>query len=189
MRKIIMFNMVSVDGYFAGIDGNIDWHVVDDEFNKYAVETLKNIDTILFGRVTYQLFESFWPKALKDSKTGPEDRIIAQAIQDAKKIVFSTTLDKVTWDNAELHKFIVPEDIKKLKAEPGKGIIIYGSGMIIRELTNLGLIDEYRLMIAPVILGKGKSLFKDVNQKKLNLLEAKEFKSSDNVLLTYSIKS
>jgi dihydrofolate reductase len=185
MGKIVMFNMVSVDGYFAGEDGNIDWHVVDDEFNKYAVETLKNIDTILFGRLTYQLFESFWPIALKDPKTGQEDRVIAQAIDDATKIVFSTTLDQVTWNNSKLCNYIVPEDIEKLKQKDGKDIVIYGSGMIVRELTNLGLIDEYRFMVAPVILGKGKSLFENVNKKNLKLAETREFKSSGNVLLSY----
>ncbi len=179
-----MFNVVSLDGYFAGIDGNIDWHMVDDEFNQYAVKTIAGFDTMLFGRVTYELFESYWPKALEDAQTSSEDMAIARAINDMQKIVFSTTLDKVTWNNSKLSSYITAEEIKKLKAEPGKDIVIYGSGTIVRELTSLGLIDEYRFMVNPVVIGTGKRLFKDMPAFTLKLLDTKTF-TSGNVLLTY----
>ncbi|HEV8340242.1 MAG TPA: dihydrofolate reductase family protein [bacterium] len=184
MRKIIMFNLVSVDGFFAGPDGNIDWHVVDDEFNKAAVEMIKPFDTIVFGRVTYQLFESYWPNAAKDPATSKEDRIIANKINEMNKIVFSKTLTGVQWENARLLKEIVPEELARMKQESGKDMVIYGSGTIVRQLTNLGLVDEYRVLVNPVVLGKGKPLFTDVNRVNLRLVGTKTF-SSGNVLLDY----
>ena len=86
MRKIVAFDMISIDGYFAGIDGNIDWHTVDDEFNMFAVEHTAAFGTMIFGHTTYKLFEEYWPLALKDPGTGEEDRKIAQIINDATKI-------------------------------------------------------------------------------------------------------
>ncbi len=180
-----MFNMVSVDGYFAGTDGNIDWHVVDDEFNKFGIEVLKRVDTILFGRVTYDLFESYWPGALKDPATGDDDRVIAKAIDDATKIVFSKTRKDLVWRNSKLLTEINAAEIQALKEQPGKDIVIYGSGTIVQQLTGMGLIDEFRLMVAPVILGNGKPLFKDVKKLNVKLTEARPFKSG-NVLLTYT---
>src|SRR5258708_36157805 len=109
MKKIIMFNLVSIDGYFAGPNGEIDWHNVDDEFNKFAVEQTQTFGAIIFGRTTYQLFESFWPNAITDPNLSPEDHKIGQIIDDAEKIVFSTTLQKVTWKNSRLFKKIDPK--------------------------------------------------------------------------------
>ncbi len=187
MRKIIVFNLVSVDGFFAGPKGDIDWHVVDDEFNKFAVEQTQTFGAIIFGRTTYQLFEDFWPKALTDPKTSKDDREIAKIIDDVEKIVFSKTLKKVTWKNSKLYHEIDTEEIKKLKKQPGRNMVIFGSGTIVQALTNLGLIDEYRLLVNPVILGKGKSMFKDVNKLNLKLLNTRTF-SSGNVLLCYETK-
>jgi dihydrofolate reductase len=185
MRKIVMFNLVSVDGFFAGTDGNIDWHVVDEEFNQAAVAMIQRFDTILFGRTTYQLFESYWPHAASDPATSKEDRIIADKINDMAKMVFSKTLDTVTWANAKLFHELVPEEIKEMKHQPGRDIVIYGSGTIVQQLTNLGLLDEYQLLVNPVILGNGKPLFKDVQGTlNLQLLSTKQFRSG-NVLLTY----
>lgn len=184
MRRIIMFNLVSVDGFFAGPDGNIDWHVVDEEFNQAAVEMITPFDTIVFGRVTYQLFEGYWPNAAKDPATSKEDRIIANKINEMRKIVFSKTLTNVGWMNSRLLHEIAPDEIAIWKQEAGKDMVIYGSGTIVRQLTNLGLIDEYRLLVNPVVLGQGKLLFDDAQRTTLKLLDAKTFRSG-NVLLTY----
>lgn len=184
MRKIIVFNLISLDGYFAGPDGNIDWHQVDNEFNKFAVEQTSSFGTIIFGRVTYDMFEEFWPKALKDPKTSKDDRKIAQIIDDIDKIVFSKTRKNVTWKNSKLFKRIDPKEIKKLKQQKGSDMVIFGSGTIVQAMTNLGLVDEYRLMLNPVILGKGKSMFKDVKKLDLKLFKTKVFKNG-NVLLYY----
>lgn len=184
MRKIIVFNLVSVDGYFAGPNGEIDWHNVDDEFNKFAVEQTAKFGAIIFGRVTYQLFEDFWPKALKDPKTSKDDLIIAKNIDEIEKIVFSKTLKKVTWNNSKLFNRIDPIEIKKWKQKKGGDMVIFGSGKIVQAMANLGLIDEYRLIVNPVILGRGRPMFENVKKLKLKLTNTKVFKNG-NVLLYF----
>jgi len=190
MRKIRMFNMISVDGFFAGEDGNIDWHTVDDEFNAFAIENMSSVDTYIFGRVTYQLFASYWPEAIKDPASNDEERHIGKTINDARKIVFSKTLKDVSgWAGSELYSDIDPAEVKKWKAQDGKDLIIFGSGSIVCQFTELGLIDEYGFMVSPVILGAGKPLFTGLDMSlKLKLLSAREFKSNGNVLLTYAAK-
>jgi len=117
VRRIIVFNLISLDGYFAGPKGDISWHMVDQEFNEFAVENTKLADTIIFGRKTYQLFEDFWPKAETDPKMSKEDLIIAKMINKTNKIVYSRTLKKVAegshWKNITLLKKIDPQTIKK----------------------------------------------------------------------------
>lgn len=193
MRKIVVFNLVSLDGYFAGADGNIDWHMVDDEFNKFAIEQTSSFGTIIFGRVTYKIFEDFWPKAMNDSNMSPDDRKIGKIIDDVEKIVFSNSLKNVTWKNSKLFHEIDPKEIQKLKHGPHsakgsrgvkKDMVIYGSGTIVQQLTNLGLIDEYRLLVNPIILGSGRLMFKDVNKRALKLIDMRVFKNG-NVLLRY----
>lgn len=189
MRKIVVFNLISLDGYFARENGDIDWHNVDDEFNNFAVEHTAEFGTLIFGHTTYKIFEEFWPTLLSSGSVAgqpasPEDMKIAEIIDDVEKIVFSKTLDKVTWKNSKLFHEIDPEEVKKWKAGEGKPMAIFGSGTIVQAFTKLGLIDEYRLMVNPIILGKGKPLFKDVDQVKLKLINTKVFKNG-NVLLYY----
>lgn len=182
MRKIIVSEMVSLDGFFAGPGGEVDWHVVDEEFNeKYAVPLLNSVDTLLFGRVTYELMAGYWPtpEAIKN------DPIIADKMNSLPKIVFSKTLKKVDWNNTRLVKEVLTDEVVKLKQQYGKAMVIFGSGTIVSTLTQLGLIDEYRLIVNPVILGSGKSLFKGLKDRlRLQLLETKKF-NSGNVLLRY----
>lgn len=178
MRKIIVSEMISLDGFFAGTKGNIDWHVVEEEFNQHAINLLETVDTILFGRITYDLFESYWPAAAKDSKTSKSDLEIAQRINDAEKIVFSKTMEKVGWNNVQLEKEVTLEKINQLKQKPGKDIVVYGSGTIVQKLTELGLVNEYRLFVAPVFLSKGKPLLKDLKEPlKLKLTKSEKFRS------------
>lgn len=189
MRKIVVFNLVSLDGYFAGEDGDISWHNVDDEFNKFAIEQTSQFGGIIFGHTTYQLFEDYWPKALKDPTTSPDDRKIAQIIDDMWKLVFSKSIKEVVWKNSKLFHTIDPEEIKKWKDIPGKDLVIFGSGTIVQQFANLGLIDEYRLMVNPIILGKGKPLFANIkDQLDLKLIDTRIFKNG-NVLLTYQTQA
>jgi dihydrofolate reductase len=178
MSKIIVFNMVSVDGYFAGMDGDISWHNVDEEFNDFAIKQTPEFGTLLFGRVTYELMSSYWPSeaALKT------DPVIAGIMNSADKIVFSRTLNQADWNNTKLLTNIMPDEINKLRESARKDMAIFGSGQIVREFAKLGLINEYRLMINPVILGGGKPLFSE--HRKLKLLKSWEFKNG-NVLLCY----
>lgn len=185
MRKIIVFNMISLDGFFAGEDGNIDWHQVDQEFDEFAVEQTESFGALMFGRTTYQLFEEFWPTIVDNPKFSPADQKIGKKINDVEKFVFSKSLKKVTWKNAKLFKEIGLKAIKKLKVEEGGDIAIFGSGTIVQQLTDLGLIDEYRLMVNPIILGRGRSMFTDIKtMKKLKLLTTRTF-GNGNILLNY----
>ena len=185
-----MFNLISLDGYFAGIDGNIDWHQVDDEFNEFAIEQTESFGGIIFGKTTYKLFEDFWPKVLEtgkypDGKKAEDaDLKIAKIIDETWKFVYSKSLDNVTWKNTNLRSEINPEEVKGWKQYDGKDMVIFGSGTIVQQFTNLGLIDEYRFIVVPVILGQGKPLFKDVKETKLKLLSERKFRNG-NVLLVY----
>lgn len=196
MRRIVMFNHVSVDGYFSGADGNLNWIVPDEEIDKDAVERMPTIDTILLGRRTYELFEAFWPHALDDPATAadPHDpsrrtptlRAMAIWINEATKLVFSRSLKKVTWKNSRVLQEIDPRAIAAMKGERGKDMIVFGSGSIVSELTRHGLIDEYQFVVNPVLLGCGRRMMESVsNGLKLELLETKEY-SSGNVVLRYA---
>lgn len=177
--------MVSVDGYFAGPNGEIDWHNVDDEFNLFAIDQLQKAAVLLFGRVTYNLMAGYWPAAAANPSTSKEDIMVAERMNNLPKIVFSKTLEKSGWNNTKVIKKIGKLEIEKLKQEQTNDIFIFGSGQIVREFTKLGLVDEFRLMVNPVILGSGKSLFKD--KLNLALLTTRVF-GNGNVLLYYQPK-
>lgn len=185
MRKIIVFNLVSVDGVFAGPKGEIDWHNYDDEMGTYSVEQLRSLGALIFGRTTYELMASYWPTP-NGIKGEP---VVAGIMNSIPKIVFSETLkeakDGRLWKNVTVFHEIKPEQIIKMKEQEGGDIAIFGSGTIVQQFANLGLIDEYRLVVNPVILENGKPLFKDVKDKrKLKLLSTRVFKNG-NVLLCY----
>jgi len=181
VRKTIAFNMATLDGFFAGPGGEIDWHHVDEEFNEFAIAQLNSAGGLLFGRVTYQGMASYWPTdvAMKN------DPIVANKMNTLPKTVFSRTLERVEWSNTRLVKGNIAEEILKLKQQPGKDLLLFGSADLASALTNLGLIDEYRVMVNPVILGSGKPLFKGTKDKlDLKLVSAKRFRNG-NVLLCY----
>jgi dihydrofolate reductase len=173
--------MITLDGFFEGPNHELDWHNVDAEFNEFAINQLNEIGVLMFGRVTYQIMASYWPTpdAIKD------DPIVTGKMNSMAKIVFSKTLEKAEWNNTRLVRKGAPEEILKLKQHPGKDIAIFGSSDLAVTLIPHGLIDEYRIMVNPVVLGSGKPLFKGINGKlSLKLLETKTFKSG-NVLLYY----
>jgi len=181
MRKVIVSEMVSLDGYFASPDGSLDWHVVDDEFNTFARKQLDEMDTLLFGRVTYEGMASYWPTEAAMA----DDPEIAAAMNRLPKMVFSRTLKTLDWNNSQLARDDLAEKITHLKAQTGKDMVIFGSGEVVSSLTRLGLIDEYRLFTCPVILGSGKPLFAGLSDTlNLELLKAQPF-TSGVVLLYY----
>jgi dihydrofolate reductase len=181
MRKVILFDMATLYGFFAGPNGEIDWHRVDEEFNEFAIAQLDSADGLLFGRVTYQGMASYWPTDMART----DDPIVAGKMNTLPKIVFSRTLDKVEWNNTRLVKGNVEEEISKLKQQPGQDWLLFGSADLASTLTNLGLIDEYRIMVNPVVLGSGQPLFKGMKEKlNLKLTSAKTFRNG-NVLLCY----
>jgi len=182
MRKVFLFNMTTLDGFFEGSNQDISWHNADEEFNEFAIAQLNEVDTLLFGRVTYQGMASYWPTefAIKDD---PE---VAGLMNSLPKVVFSRTLDKAEWNNTKLVKDNAAGEVLKLKEQPGKDIAIFGSSDLAVTLAESGLIDEYRIIVNPVFLGGGTPLLKGIKEKlNLKLLEARIFKSG-NVLLYYA---
>jgi dihydrofolate reductase len=184
MRKIMVSNYATLDGFFAGPNGEIDWFIWDEEMAQYSIALADTIDTILFGRVTYEGMASYWPTPAAQA----ENPVIADYMNDSPKIVFSKTLSKADWNNTTLVKEIKPAEILKMKQQPGKNMVIYGSGSLVSTLTQLGLIDDYWIFINPVVLGSGKPLFKDIKDKiNFKLVEAKTF-SSGIVLHHYQLE-
>lgn len=181
MRKLFMFNLVTLDGYFEGLNNDISWHNVDAEFNEYAIDMLNSVDTLLFGRVTYDLMAGFWPSEAAKR----DDPIVAGKMNSLSKVVFSKTLKKAEWSNTRLVNDHMEEEIQSMKGQFGKDIVLLGSGSIVSQLAQRGLIDEFRIMVNPVVLGKGNPLFKGIKEKlDLKLLRTKVFRSG-NVLLYY----
>ena len=181
MRKIIVFENVTLDGFMAGPKGELDWAIRDDEVTQYSKEGEASTDMFLFGRVTYEMMASFWPTPAGKSA----NPVFAGFLNNTPKIVFSTTLQTADWQNTEVSHELNKDGILKLKQQHGKNMMIFGSGTIVEQLTNLGLIDEYQLMVNPVILGKGKPLFKDIKDRiNLKLVKTKTF-NNGIVLLQY----
>jgi len=196
MRRIVTFDNVATNGYFAGPDGGLEWVVQDDEVYRTATKSNPDIDTVLFGRRTYELFEGFWPHAVDDSPAAPDPHgsgrrsqtIRAQAVwlSETAKLVFSRTRKDVTWKNSRLIHELDPAKIETMKRQPGKDMIVFGSGSIVSQLTQHGLIDEYVFVVSPILLGSGRPLLSGVSGTfRLDLLEAKKFQSG-NVLLRYA---
>lgn len=196
-RRLVMFNWVTADGFFAGPDGNLDWVVADEEQAKAAARDIPNFDTVLFGRRTYEIFEEFWghivvddagtvPDPHRPGRRTPEHGAIAIALNKMSKLVFSRTLKDVTWRNSRLVRELDPREIETMKMQPGKDMIIFGSGSIVSQLTQYGLIDEYQFAVCPIFLGKGQPLLTGVSKHvRPDLLEAKALPSGD-VMLRYS---
>jgi dihydrofolate reductase len=175
MRKVIVSNLMSLDGFFEGPNHELDWFVVDEEFFAYARDMLRGVDTIVFGRKTYQHMADYWPSAPAEE--------IADQMNNLPKIVFSRTLESAEWQNSTLVKNDAVAEISKLKQLPGKDMVILGSASLASFLLQRGLIDEYRVILNPVLLGSGSPLFQDVKQRlRLKLSRTKLFGSGVVVL-------
>jgi dihydrofolate reductase len=196
VRRILAFEWLTTDGYFAASDGSLSWVVPDDEQAKAAADGMPAADTVLFGRRTYEVFEGFWRNVPRHSPTAPDPhrpdqqsrahRAIATWMHGATKLVFSRTLADVTWHNARLIRELDMEEIVSMKQRPGKDMLIFGSGSIVTQLTRHALVDEYQLVVCPVFLGDGLRLLEGLPKSvRLELQEAKQYPSGD-VLLRYA---
>jgi dihydrofolate reductase len=182
MGKIFVFNNVSLDGQFSDSDGGVGWAKRDgDELTDYVKRSRGGITTYLFGKTTYQMFASFWPTPAGKAA----NPFFAKILGEGQKIVFSKSLTKADWENTTIEPEADAQTIGRLKASKGGDCLIFGSESLVRDLTQRGLIDEYQLVLNPVILGSGRPLFGPLPKNvELQLLEAKPFKNG-TVLLRY----
>lgn len=182
MRKLILFNMMTTDGYFEGRHADLSWHKVDEEVNEYIIEQLKTTDTLLFGRKTFEVMEDFWPT----EKAFELDPTTAELMGSHLKIVFSATRKSSTWKNITWFKDNVAEEVSRLKEQQGKNMFVFGSANLCKILIKNNLIDEFRLMVHPATLGNGKPFFHA--RIDFHLLKTKVF-GNGNVLLCYRPKN
>jgi len=183
MPKLSMFNSVSLDGYFTDLKNDMSFahQRQDAEWDDFVKGNVSGEGRILFGRVTYQMMESFWttPQA---AQSMPE---VAQRMNSGAKLVFSRTLDKVAWANTALLKGDLVEEVKKLKAGPGPDMVVLGSGSIVAQLAQENLIDQYQIIISPVALGGGRTLFEGLKKHlRLKLERSRAFKNG-SVFVVY----
>ena len=181
MRKLLSFMVVTLDGFYEGPNGEFDWPNVDDEFAEFSISQLNDIDTLLFGRVTYEGMASYWPTP----EAREFDPVITDRMNGITKFVFSSTLKEAAWQNSTLITEDPATTVAKLKSEPGNALALFGSPSLTVALLEQGLVDEVRVMVHPILLGGGKSLFTGLSDRVHLKLETTLVFSSGNVLLTY----
>jgi dihydrofolate reductase len=187
MRNVILQEFVTLDGLAAGPHGKVDFvprATKDDRsFGAEQMRLLETVDTILLGRVTYQLFAGYWPNI-----TSGEEKAFADKLNATPKIVFSKSLERAPWGNwqeATIVRTSAADEVVKLKRQAGKDLVIWGSISLAQSLLKDGLIDDYRLVVCPMVLGDGRPLFGGTDERDLRFLEAKHF-DRGAVMLTYS---
>jgi dihydrofolate reductase len=187
MRKIITFNNVTLDGYFTDQNNDMSWaHQAgnDPEWDAFVAGNAKGGGLLLFGRITYEMMASYWPSPM----AAQQNPVMAERMNARSKVVFSRTLDKASWNNTKLIKGDLVSEVKRMKQEEGEDLVILGSGSIVSQLAQEGLIDEYQIVVHPVVLGKGRTLFESVKEKlRLKLTKSRIF-GNGNVLLCYEPK-
>ncbi len=184
MRQLSVFNQVTLDGYFAGVNGDLSWAHKDSqdaEWNAFVEGNASGGGVLLFGRITYEMMASYWPTA-QAAKNNP---VVAERMNSLSKVVFSRTLDKASWSNTKLVKGDLAVEVRKMKSEPGENMAILGSGSIVSQLAQEDLIDQYQIVVNPLALGKGRTMFDGIQKKvSLKLAETRAF-GNGNVLLSY----
>ena len=171
MRRLSVFNAVSLDGYFVDNKGDMSWaHAGQDdpEWQAFSAENAGGDGVLVFGRITYELMASYWPTPMA-SQNNPA---VAEGMNRMPKVVFSRTLDRVSWSNTKLVKSDMAAEIRKMKNEPGPDLVILGSGSIVAQLAQEGLIDDYQIALKPVALGGGRTMFEGIKEQ-LNLKPTK----------------
>jgi dihydrofolate reductase len=184
MRRLISFTQVTLDGYFTGRNGDLSWAhegQQDAEWNAFVAGNASGGGQLLFGRITYELMVSYWPTPVAREN----DPVVAEGMNSLPKVVFSRTLDMASWSNTRVVKGDLATEVRKLKREPGDGMVILGSGSIVSQLAQAGLIDEYQMVVKPVALGEGRTMFEGIKQKlSVKLTKTRAF-TNGNVLLCY----
>lgn len=183
-RKLSVFNNVSLDGYFTDRNNDLSWaHRMDEEWLAFSSENASRGGALLFGRKTYNMMAAFWPTPMAMEQMPG----VAKGINSAQKFVASKTLNEASWNNTTVLKGDLIEAVRRLKSESGPDITILGSGSIVAQLTEAGLIDVFQMAVVPVILGSGRTMFEGVTQRPvLKLVSSRTFKNG-NLYLTYEL--
>jgi dihydrofolate reductase len=165
MRKILTTTWVSLDGFIAGPNNEMDWvgRYYDETMGAYETELVRGGDTLLLGRTTYDSFAGSWPSVPDREGVSEGEKVYARLLNSMRKVVVSSSLTDPSWEHTDVLTDVRREEIEQLKQEPGSDIIVYGSASLVRQLTDLGLVDEYHLLVHPVVLGGGKPLFGGVS--------------------------
>lgn len=182
MRNIIFFMSVSLDGFFEGPERELGWQTIDDELHQHFNDWLKGMSAFLDGRVSYELMAGYWPTADQDPAAPPAIAEFSRIWRDMPKVVYSKTLERAGW-NSTIVREVVADEVRALKAQPGGDMVVGGANLAATFL-RLGLVDEVRLYLHPVAIGRGHRLFPDDLTVKLRLRETRTF-TSGVVLLRY----
>ncbi len=174
-RRLSVFNSISLDGHFTDGTSDMSWaHAPDPEWQQFTAENAGGDAELIFGRKTYEMMAGFWPSPQAKQQM-PE---VAAGMNRMRKNVFSRSLSDLSWENSRLVRGDLMTEVRRLKSEPGPGLLIMGSGEIVSQLMQVGLIDDFQLVTVPIVLGKGRSLFEDVTTRpSLKLTKTRIFKS------------
>jgi dihydrofolate reductase len=189
MRKLILSMQVSLDGFIEGPNGDSSWLIKDDDEQwQDLFEMVESVDLFLLGRAMFPGYRDYWKQALTKPGFSSNEVAYARLAEKTNHIVFSNTVKDPEWSNTKIVKGRVAEEVAKLKNQPGKDIQVVGGAKLAATVIEAGLVDEYRLRINPVIVGSGKSFFKDQNTKRfLELISTKKLKSGI-VIVRYKVK-
>jgi dihydrofolate reductase len=193
MRKIFLHIIVSLDGFIEGPNKELDWQFADDEFEEYINGVLRSIDQMIFGRKAFELLADYWPTAAETLGGAADPEKPARHIEAARmmnektKIVFSKTLKQTQWANSRIVGGDLEDEVARLKREPGRDIALFAGAGLAQSFMQPGLLDEYRLLVNPVLIGAGTPLFAGGHRSQLALQETRSF-ASGAVLLVYRPK-
>jgi len=182
MPKLVVYNSMSLDGYFTDANGDMSWaHKQDPEWQAFVKENASGGGQLLFGRKTYEMMAGFWSTAVA-MQSNP---VVAERLNALPKFVCSTTLQQADWNNTTLLKGELTDEVRTLKQQAGPDIVLMGSGSVVSQLTEAGLIDEYQIVLNPLVVGQGRTLFEGVQRKlPMKLARSRPF-ANGNVVLFY----
>lgn len=186
MRKVVSLMHMTLDGFVAGPNGEMNIFNLDPDMYKEVMDHMKNVDTAIYGRVVYYMMKNYWPTLLTKENVDELSLNHAKWVQDVRKVVFSKTIDsnkEELWNNTIQIKDNIKEEITKMKNEEGKDMMIFGSPSIVQEFMRLDLLDEFRIYLNPIIIGKGIPMFKDVDTTKLILKDSHAYQSGVTKLM------
>lgn len=190
MRKVILSMMVSLDGYIEGPNHEMDWSVWDEEMEDYMMNFLRETDTFIYGRRAYEVMKQYWPHVTTDPNFPDRDMEFVQRMNETPKLILSRSLTDVEWNSRIIHGDHMPQEIKTIKNQPGKNLALFAGAETASFFINHDLIDEYQIIINPVILGSGTPLFNHIRDKiNVKLLKTQSFPSGIVILHYKSLRS